>query len=375
MSACWKLTYYIFFSIFSQDETGEHGVKKVLLAAYAAFFLTFAMTFIQCRMSAPAESAYAQSSPEPAAASAVTWTPAPEPTETAEPKAASVMAFAEAPYPAPETVTVKNGDEVQEMDMQSYLVGVVAAEMPASFEPEALKAQSVAARSYTIYCAATGRHGDIAQVCTDYSCCQAWSSEDMLHRTWGDGYDEKLRKIQDAVEATAGEYLCYDGAPVFAAFHSSSAGATEDCGAIWSARPYLVSVASPETAEEVPNYISSVELSALDFRDTVLYARPDADFTGDESEWIGEITHDESGRVASVILGGEKLSGTELRSLFSLRSTAFTLEYTGSGFLFTVTGFGHGIGMSQYGANAMAKSGADYREILAHYYPGTQLVK
>ena len=375
MSACWKPIYYIFFSIFSQDETGEHGVKKVLLAAYAAFFLTFAMTFIQCRMSAPAESAYAQTEIESAAASAGVQIPSPEPTKTAKPEEVPVTEIAEAPSPAPATVTVKNGDEVQEMDMQSYLVGVVAAEMPASFEPEALKAQSVAARSYALYCASTGRHGDTAQVCTDYSCCQAWSSEDMLHRTWGDGYDEKLEKIRDAVEATAGEYLCYDGAPVFAAFHSSSAGATEDCGAVWSARPYLVSVDSPETAEEVPNYISSVELSALDFRDTVLYARPDADFTGDESEWIGEITHDGSGRVASVILGGEKLSGTELRSLFSLRSTAFTLEYTGSSFLFTVTGFGHGVGMSQYGANAMAKSGADYREILAHYYPGTQLVK
>ncbi len=92
---------------------------------------------------------------------------------------------------------------------------------------------------------------------------------------------------------------------MFAAFHSSSAGATEDCGAIWSARPYLISGTARETADEVPNYISSVELSALDFRDTVLYARPDADFTGDESEWIGEITHDESGRVASAVLGGE----------------------------------------------------------------------
>ena len=346
-------------------------MKRVLLAAYAAFFLTFVMTFIQCRTTTAAqEDAYALSVNEPAD-SAGAWTFTPEPISTQESAAAS----AKAPYPAPETVTVKNGDEVQEMDMQSYLVGVVAAEMPASFEPEALKAQSVAARSYALYCAATGRHSDTAQVCTDFACCQAWSSEDTLRRNWGGSYDEKLEKIKSAVEATAGEYLCYDGAPVFAAFHSSSAGATEDCGAIWSARPYLISVDSPETAEEVPNYISSVELSALDFRDTVLYARPDADFTGDESGWIGEITRDGSGRVASAVLGGEKLSGTELRSLFSLRSTAFTLEYTGSSFLFTVTGFGHGVGMSQYGANAMAKSGADYREILAHYYPGTQLVK
>ena len=344
-------------------------MKRVLLAAYAAFFLTFVMTFIQCRtIAAPEKNEYMHPANEPAATAGV-WTFTPEPITTPE------LAAALAPYPAPETVTVKNGDEVQEMDMQSYLVGVVAAEMPASFEPEALKAQSVAARSYALYCAATGRHGDTAQVCTDFACCQAWSSEDTLRRNWGDSYDEKLEKIKTAVEATAGEYLCYDGAPVFAAFHSSSAGATEDCGAIWSARPYLISVDSPETAEEVPNYISSVELSALDFRDTVLYARPDADFTGDESGWIGEITRDGSGRVASAVLGGEKLSGTELRSLFSLRSTAFTLEYTGSSFLFTVTGFGHGVGMSQYGANAMAKSGADYREILAHYYPGTQLVK
>lgn len=344
-------------------------MKRVLLAAYAAFFLTFAMTFIQCRTTAaPEKNEYMHPANEPAATAGV-WTFTPEPITTPE------LAAALAPYPAPETVTVKNGDEVQEMDMQSYLVGVVAAEMPASFEPEALKAQSVAARSYALYCAATGRHGDTAQVCTDFACCQAWSSEDTLRRNWGDSYDEKLEKIKTAVEATAGEYLCYDGAPVFAAFHSSSAGATEDCGAIWSARPYLISVDSPETADEVPDYISSVELNALDFRDTVLYARPDADFTGDESEWIGEITRDGSGRVASAVLGGEKLSGTELRSLFSLRSTAFTLEYTGSSFLFTVTGFGHGVGMSQYGANAMAKSGADYREILAHYYPGTQLVK
>ena len=174
-------------------------MKRVLLAAYAAFFLTFVMTFIQCRTTTAAqEDAYALSVNEPAATAGV-WTFTPEPITTPE------LAAALAPYPAPETVTVKNGDEVQEMDMQSYLVGVVAAEMPASFEPEALKAQSVAARSYALYCAATGRHGDTAQVCTDFACCQAWSSEDTLRRNWGDGYDEKLEKIKTAVEATAGE--------------------------------------------------------------------------------------------------------------------------------------------------------------------------
>ena len=98
-------------------------------------------------------------------------------------------------------------------------------------------------------------------------------------------------------------------------------------------------------------------------------------FTGDESAWVGEITRDESGRVSAACLGGVEISGTALRSLFSLRSTAFTLEYTGGSFLFTVTGHGHGVGMSQHGANLMAAQGSDYTQILAHYYPGTLLVK
>ena len=144
---------------------------------------------------------------------------------------------------------------------------------------------------------------------------------------------------------------------------------------MWSAVPYLVSVESPETAEDVPNYISFVRCSPIDLRDTVLSARPEADFSGPEENWVGELRRDGSGRVASIVLGGESLDGKEIRKLFSLRSTAFTLEYDAGVFTFTVTGFGHGVGMSQYGADKMARQGADYTEILAHYYPGTALVK
>ena len=147
-----------------------------------------------------------------------------------------------------------------------------------------------------------------------------------------------------------------------------------DCGQVWNPSPYLVSVSSPETAEDVPNFVSAVECTPLDFRDTLLYAHPEADFTGEESTWIGEMSLDASGRVASAILGGVPMEGTELRRLFSLRSTAFTLEYTGGRFRFTVTGYGHGVGMSQYGANVMAREGANYADILAHYYPGTVLM-
>jgi len=286
----------------------------------------------------------------------------------------------ERPLPAPagtraaQTVLLRLPDGgVCEMDMQEYLIGVVAAEMPAAFEPQALRAQAVAARTYALYCGEAHKHGT-AQVCTDPGCCQAYSADSALRTNWGAAYETNLARIRAAVEATDGEYLSYGGAPVFAAFHSSSAGATEDCGAVWNARPYLISVPSPETAEQVPNYQSSVRCWRLDFRDTLLRAHPECDFSGEAEGWIGETERDGSGRVAAVTLGGVRVRGTELRQLFALRSTAFTLSYAGGIFTFNVTGFGHGVGMSQYGANTLAAAGWDYRAILAHYYPGTTLV-
>ena len=294
-------------------------------------------------------------------------------TQAPEASAAPLSGVVPAAEPAPQSIKVLTGEGTVTMDMQEYLTGVVAAEMPASFQEEALKAQAVAARTYAMYCALGSKHGQ-AQVCTDFACCQAWHSEETLRQNWGEDYDTYIQKIRAAVETTAGQYLSYEGRPVFAAFHSSSAGATEDCGQVWNPSPYLVSVSSPETAEDVPNFVSAVECTPLDFRDTLLYAHPEADFTGEESTWIGEMSLDASGRVASAILGGVPMEGTELRRLFSLRSTAFTLEYTGGRFRFTVTGYGHGVGMSQYGANVMAREGANYADILAHYYPGTVLM-
>ena len=333
-------------------------MKKTILLSYLALFIVLGFPLLlQGRsLSLPEASA-------PAAAESS----APEASAAPAPLAAS------AGEPAPDSISVLTDDGTITMDMQEYLVGVVAAEMPASFQDEALKAQAVAARTYAMYCALGQKHGE-AQVCTDYACCQAWQSEEALRQKWGGDYDTYSQKIRAAVEATAGQYLSYAGQPVFAAFHSSSAGATEDCGQVWNPSPYLVSVSSPETAEDVPNYISTVECTPLDFRDTLLYAHPEADFTGEESGWIGEISLDGSGRVASAVLGGVSMKGTELRQLFSLRSTAFQLEYTGESFRFTVTGYGHGVGMSQYGANVMARQGETYTGILAHYYPGTVLV-
>lgn len=138
--------------------------------------------------------------------------------------------------------------------------------------------------------------------------------------------------------------------------------------------PYLKSVSSPETGDSVPNFQSTVVNSDLDFRDTILYLKPEADMTGDAGSWLGETTRTASGRVASIVIGGVSFTGSELRSLFKLRSTDFELTHADGSFTFTVHGYGHGVGMSQYGANAMARSGSDYREILAHYYPSAFLV-
>ena len=254
--------------------------------------------------------------------------PAPEPSGDAGP--------AEAGAREEEPVRLLVNGEIREIPMEDYLVGVLAGEMPASFEREALKAQAVAARTYTLYCAAADKHGE-AQICAEPSHCQAWQDEETMRRKWGADWESCAERLRQAVRATAGQVLRYEGELIFAAFHASSAGATEDSGQVWNPRPYLISVSSPEGLDSVPNYVTELRCAALDFR------------------------------------GGVTMRGTELRRLFSLRSTAFTLEYREGQFCFTVTGSGHGVGMSQYGANVMAREGADYREILAHYYPGTQL--
>ena len=272
--------------------------------------------------------------------------------------------------------SVLTDGSIETVTMSDWLPGVVAGEMPASFEPEALKAQAVAARTYIMY--SMGREKSAhpeADVCDDPGCCKAHASDETLRQNWGESYESNWAKILEAVRSTDGEYMSYGGEVIQAVFHSSSAGRTEDSAAIWQAQPYLVSVDSPETAEDVPNYVSSLSVSPEDFKSTVQTLHPEAQLEGDPAYWLGAAVHDASGRVESVDIGGAQVPGTELRTLFELRSTAFALDYTPDGFLFTVTGYGHGVGMSQYSANVMAEDGADYEEILTHYYPGAELTR
>ena len=276
----------------------------------------------------------------------------------------------ETPKDDAETVlTVLTDGELRETTMADYLIGVVAAEMPASFEPEALKAQAVAARTYILDRAAhpVEAHRDAA-VCADPGCCCAHVTDDEMRENWGRDYRKNLRRIRTAVRETDGQVLTYEGAPIRAVFHSSSGGQTEASAALWGAVPYLVSVSSPETAETVPGFETTVTVSAQDAQKAL-----EVELSDDPAQWLGETVRDGADRVETIMIGGKTLSGAEARSLFSLRSTNFTAEVVDGNLVFHVIGSGHGVGMSQYGANVMAQQGSGYQEILAHYYPGTVL--
>lgn len=267
---------------------------------------------------------------------------------------------------------VLDGDTVLEMDLGEYLLGVVRAEMPASFQPEALKAQAVAARTYTLYKLQTGgNHGDAADICTDHTCCQAYIAEERARENWGEDADVYEKKIEEAVTATDGEVILYGGVPILAVFHSSSAGLTRAAGEVWlSDLPYLQAVSSPEAAERVPNYYSRVEFPAEELRQKLLAAFPEADLSGPLEGWLKDARTDSAGSVSTLSVGGVEVKGTSLRTALGLRSACFTWEAQEGTLVFFVTGYGHGVGMSQYGADAMAAEGADYREILTHYYTG-----
>ena len=306
--------------------------------------------------------------------------PAPETADTPEPGYSFMPAPDTARESAPpesitdgdqRTMTVFLNGENVDMPVRTYLIGVLAAEMPADYQLEALKAQAVAARTYALYKAGRGApkaHPE-APVCGDASCCAAYQAPEALLEKWGQDFYERLRKIEAAVDGTAGLYLSWEGQPILAVFHAASGGMTESCAAVWGSElPYLVSVSSPETDTE-----STVRIAWSEFLETMQAACPEAVFGENRADWVSVAERTESGRVATVKVGGVLISGMDFRFLFELRSTDFQIAAQEDGLLITVQGYGHGVGMSQRGAEAMAAGGEDFQAILAHYYPGCTL--
>lgn len=256
---------------------------------------------------------------------------------------------------------------VREMDLENYLCGVVLAEMPTDFEMEALKAQSVVARTYALRRWESGTKHPSGAVCTDPACCQGYMTEESYYSGGGNG--NGVRRVRQAVLETAGEVVVYDGTLIDATYFSCSGGRTEDALAVWGADiPYLQATDSPG------------EEQALYYTDTAVYTREELErrlgitLSEEPGEWFSGLTRTRGGGVARISVGGTEFTGVQIRKLLGLRSTDFTVTVESAGIVFETHGYGHRVGLSQYGAEAMAVQGKQYDEILAHYYVGTSLV-
>ena len=257
---------------------------------------------------------------------------------------------------------------VTERDMDTYLTGVVLAEMPAYFEEAALMAQSVVARTYAWKAHTTGGKHENGSICTEPSCCQAWISEEAYLQQGGT--PEDVEKIRSMVLNTSGQVLTYDGELIEATYFSCSGGSTEDAAAVWGQEvPYLQAVDSP--GEEKASHYQDTEI----FTAAELEQKLGITLTGHPESWIRSVTYTRGGGVDSISIGGTFFTGLEIRRELGLYSTAFSAVPEGDCLAFTTKGYGHRVGMSQYGADAMAVAGHTYEEILMYYYQGAELIQ
>ncbi|HYF84402.1 MAG TPA: stage II sporulation protein D [Clostridia bacterium] len=263
-------------------------------------------------------------------------------------------------------------DKVVTMNLEDYLLGVVAGEMPASFHVEALKAQALAARTYTMLRmrqfggSGCSKHPG-AEICTDSAHCQAYRNP----ATVKSGLD----KLKEAVYGTAGEVIVYDNKLIDAVFHSTSGGKTENSEEIWSSKvPYLRSVIS-QYEEDSPKYVAQQEVSIDKFIECIKKLDPGVKVSKKNiKNEIKILERSEGGRITALKVGDKTFDGMDVRNALGLNSSNFNYKVGKSSIVFTVVGNGHGIGLSQYGADGMAKNGAVYRDIVIHYYQGVDII-
>lgn len=272
------------------------------------------------------------------------------------------------PEPMDFALNVIFGEEIRVMDLDTYLTGVVLGEMPASFEMDALRSQAVAARTYTLKrCMDGQRHGKNT-ICTDHTCCQAYTEPNSYMAAGGS--ESSVLRVQQAVMDTSGEVLVYDGELIVATYFACAGDVTEDAVAVWGQDyPYLQSVPSP--GEEGASYYTDSKTFTAEQFQKALGIR----LEGAVDQWFGQLTYTNGGGVETMYVCGIPYRGTTLRTLLDLRSTAFAVSVHNGQITFQTKGFGHRVGMSQYGANAMAKTGKNYREILTYYYTGVEIVQ
>lgn len=268
--------------------------------------------------------------------------------------------------------------QIEELPIDEYLYGVVSSEMPANYEAEALKAQAIVARTYTIYQIMnnSGKHPG-ADICDNSSCCQAWISKDERLSKWTpEEAESNWNKIVDAVNSTSGKIITYQNKPINAFFHSNSGGKTESSLNIWGGidYPYLKSV---ETAGEegYTQYSSEAKFTKEELLNKLKEKYEDCEIDYSQENCIQILEYTTSGRVKTIKFGNKEIAGTEARTILGLRSTNFTFTISGNEVIFSVIGYGHGVGMSQTGADALAKSGSNCEEIIKHFYTDVEIVE
>lgn len=266
--------------------------------------------------------------------------------------------------------------KVVEKELFEYVIGSVAAEMPPTYEKEALKAQAVACYTYALWLKNNSDSSSLdgADVSDSPSYYQGFLDDDELKDKWGKKYDEYMALITDAVSEVSGEYLEYDGEPIMACYHAISTGRTESAKNAWGTDvPYLKSVRADGDILS-PDIDSSVNITDEQFKKAA-QTLDGTDLSKKSNKWLGELTTAKSGYVTKIVIGNKEFSGSDVRSAFALKSPAFTIKKTDTGFLFSVKGYGHLVGMSQYSADYMARQGSGYKDILLHFYSGVNLIK
>lgn len=297
-------------------------------------------------------------------------------------QADKIQNITDKPLFSTQTVSVyfKNENVVKTVPFEEYILGVIAAEMPANFPLEALKAQAVASRSYILDKIVSGGNGlDVhkgADVCTDSSHCKAWISKEDRFEKWPvEDAEKNWAKITAAVSETVGEYMTYQGQPITAVFYAISSGTTERAEDVWGGNvPYLQNSDSSLDIN-APGYHSTVQISENEFKKKIISEYPDAKLNSSPSDWYHNEIRSSGGAVLNCSVGEIKLKGTDMRRIFGLRSHNYTLSYINGKFNFDVYGYGHGVGMSQWGAKFYADEGKNYRDILRIYYKGVDFVK
>ncbi|MDO4608280.1 MAG: stage II sporulation protein D [Clostridia bacterium] len=275
------------------------------------------------------------------------------------------------PQPAPQKIKVLLGDDVAEYEISDYVFGVVAAEMPALYHEEALKAQAVAAYTFALYKMDTNGD-DKYDIAADPDKAQAFITREQAKNKWGEKAEEYIKKIDNCVSAVSGQILTYNNSPIFAAYHAISAGKTNSCADVWGKDlPYLKSRDSFGD-KLCDGYLSEVTLSADELTKKL---KKLTKATGEPKNYFSDISAADNGYVKSITYCGKKLTGAQISTALELRSSNFEVSLTDDSFTFKVKGYGHGVGLSQTGADYMAKQGSRYDEILLHYYKGATLQK